>query len=700
HKPTILAAEGVFISVFLFVIWLRANNPDMWHPWRGGEKPMELAYLTAVTGSTSLPPFDPWLAGGTLNYYYMGWFVLAVPIRLIGLGPDVGFNLGVATYAALAAVTVFSTAAMLTELARRRSERPASPAATGVFAVVIFLVIGNLDGFRQLVMRLRNNLPLSDFDWWDPSRVNKNSAGFEVTEFPSFTVLFADLHPHFMAMPFFGLGLAGSIAFIERARQGRVLSTWVLAFGLGLGSGFIRMVHTWDMPTFVAFVVGAIVLGWTMSRGPALWRARFAAGQLLIAGVAHLAVTAPYRGRNQVADSGFGRSESVTNLDDWFAHWGLFLFLGVAYVANRIWKYREHLSINAPFATLGLAGAAVLGFVALGAAVGSVAALSLVGLVACLLLLFSEVSTARPSTPHVFVAACLALAFGVLVGVEAFTQNADIARLNTVFKFWLQVWHLFAIAGAFAASWLLGPLLAGKEVTVADTAAANELPAHQRRGVATRGFAGGLVLLLLASLVYPVLSVSPRQANRIDTTLGPSLDGDLWLEPGRYSFGIRDVDGNDSVIDPGQDRAIIEWLQINVDGRPTIVEAVGGSEYQWWGRISIHAGLPTVLGWRWHQSQQRTLFDSEVNDRKREVAEFYTTESPAVIDSFLRAFDVSYVIVGSIESVVANPRTLGLFAENPSLRLVFGNEQLGIYVVDKLALAEAPRVGLPASGAG
>ena len=158
--------------------------------------------------------------------------------------------------------------------------------------------------------------------------------------------------------------------------------------------------------------------------------------------------------------------------------------------------------------------------------------------------------------------------------------------------------------------------------------------------------------------------------------------------------------GNDSVIDPGQDRAIIEWLQTNVDGRPTIVEAVGGSEYQWWGRISIHAGLPTVLGWRWHQSQQRTLFAFEVNDRKREVAEFYTTESSDVIDSFLRGFDVSYVIVGSLERAVANPRTLVLFAENTSLRLVFGNGELGIYAVDKAALAEAPRAGLAAAGAG
>ena len=710
HKRTIVAAEAVFIGVFLLVVALRATNPDMWHPWRGGEKPMELAYLTAVTGSTTLPPFDPWLAGGTLNYYYMGWFVLAVPIRLIGLTPDVGFNLGVATYAALAAVTVFSTAAMLAELARRRSDRPASPAATGVFATVIFLVIGNLDGFRQLVTRLRQGLPLSEFDWWDPSRVNKEvpwdvnrladplfnptcggpelaPCGFEVTEFPSFTVLFADLHPHFMAMPFFGLGLAGAIAFIERARQGRVASTWVLAIGLGIGSGFIRMVHTWDLPTFVALVAGAIVMGWMMSRGPALWRARFAAGQLLAAGVAHLAVTAPYRSRNQVSDSGFGRSESVTNLDDWLAHWGLFLFLAVAYMVSRLWASRDFApeSSGATFALVSLGAA---GFVGLGIAVGSVAALSFVALAAGLLLLSRELGATQPSTPHVFVAANLTLAFGVLVAVEAFTQNADIARLNTVFKFWLQVWHLFAIAGAFAASWLLGALLTSVSAADADE------PEPQRAGLATRGFAAGLALLLVASLVYPALSVKPRQANRIDTTLGPSLKGDLWLEPGRHSFGIRDVDGNDSVIDPGRDRAIIEWLQTNADGRPTIVEAVGGSEYQWWGRVSIYTGLPTVLGWRWHQSQQRTLFDFEVNERKQEVAEFYTTESPEVIDSFLRGFDVTYVIVGSLEGAVANPRTLELFAENPSLRLVFGTAQLGIYQVDKPTLAEAPRSAL------
>lgn len=682
HRRLIVATEVVFALAFLAVLWLRATNPDLWHPWRGGEKPMELAYLTAVSGSTTLPPYDPWLAGGSLNYYYLGWFILSMPLRAIGLAPDVGFNLGVVTIAALAAVTVFSTAAMLAELVRRRGHAALRPITTGSFAVLFFLVIGNLDGFRQILGRSFDAEPRGQFDWWDPSRVNKNSSGFEVTEFPNFTVLFADLHPHFMAMPFFGLGLAGALALVERTRRGRGAASWILAVGLGIGSGVLRMVHTWDLPTFAVVTAGAIVFGWMLAPGPGWWRARHAVGQLAAAGCAHLVVTAPYRSRNQVADSGFSPSQSVTNLDDWLVHWGLFLFVGAAYALSRFWTHRRSLSDTNQLVVLGASLVGVGGFLTLHGVVGSVAAWSWLALCAFALVLIAELVARERSTAHVFATACYLLGFAVMVGVESFTQNADIERLNTVFKFWLQIWHLFAIGSAFAVSCLLGSMLRERQHRI-------EVASIPRRAFVP--FVVGLALLLVASLAYPINAIGPRQANRVDTTLGPSLDGYLWLEPGQHRFGVRAPDGVDHEIDPGRDRALIEWLQHNVEGRPTIVEAVGGAEYQWWGRMSITTGLPTVVGWRWHQSQQRTLFDAEVNERKDDVARFFQSDSRAEIDSFLRAYDVTYVVIGSLESTIANPATLALFANDPSLDLVFGSPELGIYQVDKAELARASR---------
>src|SRR5260370_31450060 len=87
-------------------------------------------------------------------------------------------------------------------------------------------------------------------------------------------------------------------------------------------------------------------------------------------------------------------------------------------------------------------------------------------------------------------------------------------------------------------------------------------------------------------------------------------------------------------------------MNAHIGGIPTIIEASNGP-YQWYSRVSIYTGLPSVLGWSSHEAQQR--YPDEVYARQADVQSFYTTESPQVAASILRQYGVRYVYVGQME---------------------------------------------------
>ena len=82
NRWLILVSELLFTAAFLVFVGIRMLNPDLWQPWNGGEKPMEFAFLSAIASSTYFPPYDPFFAGGYINYYYYGQYICAMLIRL------------------------------------------------------------------------------------------------------------------------------------------------------------------------------------------------------------------------------------------------------------------------------------------------------------------------------------------------------------------------------------------------------------------------------------------------------------------------------------------------------------------------------------------------------------------------------------------------------------------------------------------
>jgi uncharacterized membrane protein len=130
-----------------------------------------------------------------------------------------------------------------------------------------------------------------------------------------------------------------------------------------------------------------------------------------------------------------------------------------------------------------------------------------------------------------------------------------------------------------------------------------------------------------------------------------TLDGMAYMEHVVYgNYGV--------TMTLDEDYRAIRWLQENVQGSPVIVEAApAGIQYMWHSRISIYTGLPSVIGWEWHQIQQRALSAGLVIARGQEVDAFYNTTDAHAAQDFLAKYNVRYIIVGQLERAKYVPAT-------------------------------------------
>jgi uncharacterized membrane protein len=138
------------------------------------------------------------------------------------------------------------------------------------------------------------------------------------------------------------------------------------------------------------------------------------------------------------------------------------------------------------------------------------------------------------------------------------------------------------------------------------------------------------------------------------------------------------------------DQEAIRWMQENVQGSPVIVEAQI-PEYRWGTRMTIYTGLPTVLGWNWHQRQQREFVPgNDIWGRADQIKDFYIGTDLALVKDFLKKYQVHYIVVGQLEQAYYFGAGLDKFEMQDGVlwREVYRNEWTVIYEVVDSVLAD------------
>jgi uncharacterized membrane protein len=345
----VITVEVLFTLALLGWAILRAYAPYKIEP-SGGEKFMEIAFQNGILRSENFPPLDPWLSGFAISYYYFGYVMMALLTRLSGAVPGVGFDLYDALLFALTLIGSFGVVYNLvafTLKARHKvdgSPPPQGPAlAAGVLGGLFVTVMGNLEGVLE-AFHARGVLPESFWRWidipglaqspvinswypgnvfmwwWRASRVlaDKTFSGLDIgvqpiDEFPFFSFLLGDNHPHVLALPFVLLSIALALNLLfrqlhkERTVQSHLAialsesgeehehaleeadpeprskphwwnpvafaldNDWILFIFSALILGALGFLNTWDLPIYLGLVVLAYGLGEVMVKGRLDW---------------------------------------------------------------------------------------------------------------------------------------------------------------------------------------------------------------------------------------------------------------------------------------------------------------------------------------------------------------------------------------------------------------------------------------------
>ena len=487
--------------------------------------------------------------------------------------------------------------------------------------------------------------------WWRASRVIQdyelNGTFREVIdEFPFFSYLLGDLHPHVLAMPFNLLAVVVALNIFFGGWRGRtnlffgelrINKTGFFTIALVLGG--LAFLNTWDILISGALIVFSYALaqvrefGWGWGRLEDVLLLGFPAVV-----TAYLMYLPFYIGFDSQLGGVIPNFMFVTRGAHLWVMWGT-LFIPLFTFLIYLWRngtpadWRRSLFTALGIVLVLLLAMFVVGFIGLrlrpelvepiiqsqgrnlSAFISDSMArrLSHIGSLLTLLALFVPalaflLKPQRNSSS--FVLLMIALGVLLIIGPEFLYLRDNFGyRINTIFKFYYQAWIVLSLAAAYGIAVLLRNL----------------------RGAANAAFSVVVALVLIVGLTYPALSIV-NKTNNFKPPFGYTLD----------DFDRVQRENPDEA-------AAITWLRSAPDG--VVAEAVGGA-YSNYARISIYTGLPTVLGWGNHEGQWRD--QALQGSRQSDIEALYTTNDWATTQDIIDRYNIRYIYIGNLERSTYN----------------------------------------------
>ncbi|MCP5096494.1 MAG: hypothetical protein GY943_13155, partial [Chloroflexi bacterium] len=706
-------------ALLLYVVYIaiRLGNPDLWDVIWGGEKPMDLSYYTAVLKSTTFPPYDPWFAGGYLNYYYYGFVFVGVLSKLLGIVPAISYNLSLALLFSMTGLATFSIAYNLSTWGAEQKSPPITPSSpspvhprallSGFIAAALAVLLGNLaqvgvmlnawyrtgtdvltTGIRGVDtavrtidggIRIMDGQPAAIYpgDWfWTATRTLnfKDGEAGPISEFPFFTFLYGDLHAHMIVLPLTMLALGWAVSLVLQAARKpdrfvkpvKFMETGIQWLVGALSIGVLQATNIWDLPTYG--VIGMLAVfyyaylnngrSWTL---PTIGQAILQT--VLLIGIALLAFM-PFSSNFGAGASSISRWEgSHTFLSNYLTVHGLFLFLALTHLLREIRAWTRTWSAS------GLRRWEP-------ASVPLIIALFLYVIV-LLLLIFSGYWVAPVALTLTIIAGLLGLrkdlpshrriililiasALGITLFVEFFIVDNTVGRMNTVFKFYMQVWMMLSVVGGVTAVW--------------------SIPSIRKKGTIGTAWQVAFGLLIMAAFLYPIQATKAKWDIRMSKEAPTTLDGMAFMEFVEYG------DQNSSTVPLNFDYDALRWIQSNVEGSPVVAEAYSHNYYRSIGnRVAMYTGLPSIIGWSGHQNQQRAVVPgNKVNSRINDVERLFNTTQIQEAINVIEKYNVGYIYAGQLEWVYYAPEGLLKFdqmVEMGYLEEAYRNEGTTVYRV-------------------